>query len=155
MNDSSTTIFDALSAAPIEAIPSVGTQARQYLELLTLGVVKEIVAMQMFKGNQRSPIQALRGDHYGHWMLHSILDEKGRIYSRELDWRHLSGDKILDAQARLERKKELKEFSCKKAVQGHVRMPQAIAEKNDALAEYFLGLGEAANDVLNKKTSIR
>ncbi|NQY88362.1 MAG: hypothetical protein HRT51_11580 [Colwellia sp.] len=131
---------------PEKSVPRIGTQPRQYIDLILQGPVEELDAMLMFKGNQRSPIQALRGDDHDHWMINSILDKKGKIVSRELDWRHLSGDKALDAQARLERKKELKELSCKEAVQGHVRMPQAIAEKNDAFTEYFMGLGDAAND---------
>ena len=114
---------------PEKSVPRIGTQPRQYIDLILQGPVEELDAMLMFKGNQRSPIQALRGDDHDHWMINSILDKKGKIVSRELDWRHLSGDKALDAQARLERKKELKELSCKEAVQGHVRMPQAIAEK--------------------------
>jgi hypothetical protein len=140
---------------PEKAIPRMGTQSRQYLDLILQGPVKELDAMVIFNGNQRSPIQALRGDDYNHWMIHSVLDERGRIISRELDSRHLSGDIKLDAQARCERKKEFKALSCKEAVQGHLRMPQAIADKNNSLAEYFMGLGDAANDDLNEKTSIR
>jgi len=135
-------------------IPRIGTQARKYLDLLLQGPVKECDAMLMFKGNQRSPIQILGGDSGGNWLLHSILDESGVIEMRLLDWRHLSDDKKLDGQARLERKKELKELSCKEAIQGHVRMPIAIAEKNNAIAKHLMGLGDAANDEPNKKASI-
>ncbi len=131
---------------PEKAIPRIGTQPRQYIDLLMLGPVKEVDAMLMFNSNQRSPIQALRGDDHEYWMIHSILDEKGRIVSRELDWRHLSGDKVLDAQARLERKKKLKELSCKEAVQGHKRMPKAIADRDNAEEELRMSFGDAAND---------
>tara|TARA_R110000744_G_scaffold158285_7_gene274290 strand:- start:1144 stop:1581 length:438 start_codon:yes stop_codon:yes gene_type:complete len=139
---------------PENAIPSVGTKARHYLDLVLQGPVKEHYAMLLFKGNQRSPIQILGGDKGGHWLLHSIRDENGLIISRELDWRHLSGDKALDTQARRERKKMYKASSCKDALQGHSRMPKAIADKNKSQAEYFMGL-DAANDASNKKTSIR
>jgi hypothetical protein len=136
---------------PEKAIPLIGTQPRQYFDLILQGPVTELDAMIMFKGNQRSPIQALRGDDYGHWMLNSILDEKGRIYSRELDWRHLSGDQILDAQARRERRKQLKEISAKEAKQGRVREAKAIQEREEAQAEYFKSLGDAANEATFKK----
>jgi|GEM_PF-2696408 len=107
-----------ISFFPENAIPRMGTQPRQYIDLILQGPVEELDAMLMCKGNQRSPIQALRGDEHDHWMIHSILDKKGRIVSRELDWRHLSGDNTLDAQARLERKKELEALSFKEAIQG-------------------------------------
>jgi hypothetical protein len=135
-----------LFTAPNEAIPLIGTQARQYLDLLTLGEVKESDAMLLFNGNQRSPIQALGGDEYCHWLIHPIKNNEGIIVFRVLDERHFSGDKKLDADARKERRHEFKKRSHKQAKEGVARESKARQELSEATSEYLLSLGDAAND---------
>jgi len=135
-----------LFTAPNEAIPPLGTNARQYLDLLALGEVKENDAMVLFNGNQRSPIQDLGGDRYCNWFIRPIENEQGVIIARKLNERHFSGDKQLDADARKERKRTLKECSHKQAKQGRIREKKAFQERAEAQKEFFLSLGVAAND---------
>jgi hypothetical protein len=135
-----------LFTAPNEAIPPLGTNARQYLDLLALGEVKESDAMLLFNGNQRSPIQDLGGDRYCNWLIRPIENEQRVIIARKLDERHFSGDKQLDTDARKERKRTLKESSHKQAKQGRIREKKAFQEREEAQKEFFLSLGIAAND---------
>ncbi|RHW76803.1 hypothetical protein [Colwellia sp. RSH04] len=135
-----------LFIAPNEAIPPLGTNARKYLDLLALGEVKESEAMLLFNGNQRSPIQDLGADRYCNWLIKPIENEQGVIVARKLDERHFSGDKQLDADARTERKRILKDRSHKQAKQGRIREPKAFKELTEAQREFFLSLGVAAND---------
>lgn len=135
-----------LFTAPNEAIPQMGTNARQYLNLLALGEVKESEAMLLFNSNQRSPIQDLGGDRYCNWLIKPIVNEQGVIVARKLDERHFSGDKQLDSDARIERKRILKERSHKQAKQGRIRESKALQERTEAQREFFLSLGVAAND---------
>jgi hypothetical protein len=102
--------------------------------------------MLLFNGNQRSPIQALGGDDYCHWLIHPIKNDKEIIVSRILDERHFSGDKKLDADARKERRHELKKRSHKQAKEGVARESKARQELSEATSEYLLSLGEAVND---------
>jgi len=135
-----------LFTAPNEAIPPSGTNARQYLDLLALGEVKESDAMLLFNGNQRSPIQDLGCDRYCNWFIRPIENKDSVIDSRKLDERHFSGDKQLDADARAERKRILKDRSHKQAKQGRIREPKAFQELTEAQREFFLSLGVAASD---------
>lgn len=136
---------------PTHSIPSIGTKARKYLDLLFEGVVKESEAMLLFNGNQRSPIQELGGDRFGNWSIETIENDYGIITARKLDDRHLSGDPNLDAEARKQRRKTLKETSHKQAKQGRIREPRASKELAEAQAECFSGLGNAANESQYKK----
>jgi hypothetical protein len=99
----------------------------------------------------RSALQDLRGDKRSHWLIHSSICERTHAKTIQLDPRHLSGNAEQDAEARRERRKQLKEVSAKEAKQGRIREPKAVRERGEANAEYFKSLGNAANDPAFKK----
>ena len=142
-----------LFIAPDGAIPKAGTNAAKLLTLLMSGEpVNELELAVIFYSNQRSPIQDLGGDKLLHWLIHPIINEQGKIVARQLDKRHLSGCAKLDSDARKERRKQLKQLSYKQAKQGRIREPKIRFECSEATKDYFLSLGDAANDsVLDKK----
>ena len=133
--------------APDGALPKSGTQAAKLLALLKNGSeVEELKLADIFESNQRSPIQDLGSDYLLNWLIHPIENEQGKIIARQLDHRHLSGCPMLDANARKERRKQLKERSYKQAKQGRIREPKIKLEHSEASRVYFLSLGDAAND---------
>ncbi len=141
-----------LFTAPDGALPKSGTQAAKLLELLKNGSeVKELKLADIFESNQRSPIQDLGSDNLLNWLIHPIENEQGKIIARQLDHRHLSGCIKLDANARKERRKQLKERSYKQAKQGRIREPKIKLEHSEASRDYFLSLGDAANEPIFEK----
>ena len=149
MNNSNTTLFGALSAAPLEAIPKANTKAYQLLLWVIDGKKHDrskLILDPKLGETLRVALQDLRGDKLLHWFIHSDVCEHSGAKTIQLDPRHLSGDKERDAEARRERRKQLKEVSAKEATLGRIREPKALREMNEAQIAYLLSLGDAAND---------
>jgi hypothetical protein len=141
-----------LFTAPEGAMPKPGTQAHKLLSKLEYGhAIPEMELAFLFNSNQRSAIQDLGSDSLQNWNILPIEDESGKIVARQLDPRHLSGDPILDLEARRERRLLLKKRSHKQAHQGRVREPKAYKELNEVESEMLKALGNAANDCSFKK----
>jgi len=154
MNNSNTTLFGALSAAPLEAIPKANTKAYQLLLWVIDGKKHDrskLILDPKLGETLRVALQDLRGDKLLHWLIHSDVCEHTGAKTIQLDPRHLSGDIEQDAAARRERRKQLKEVSAKEAKQGRIREPKAVREMSLAQAEYFKSLGDAANEPSFKK----
>lgn len=154
MNNSYTTIDDAIMAAPFAAIPNSYTKAYHLLLWLSDGKKHDrnkLILDPSLGESMRSALQELRGDKLRHWLIHSSVCEHTGEKTIQLDPRHLSWDTELDAEARRERRKQLKELSAKKATEGRKREPKAIREKAEAQAEYLQSLGDAANEPSFKK----
>jgi hypothetical protein len=133
------------SHIPLEYIPEIGTSSYELFVMLCEG--KPIERWQPSLGeSMRSALQMLRGDRLGHWRIHSVKVNGKRQTLLLLDPRHLSGDSKQDRAARRERKSELKRASYNDAELGHKRLQKAYREMSEALKEYFMGLGVAAND---------
>jgi len=129
------------ASAPNIAFPDTTHDAfRMLMDLSSGEPVPPTVFSETYSHNFRSLLQQLRGGKFEHWFIHNTKD------GYQLDWRHLSGDRELDAAARRERKKRLKEVSHKEASQGKKREPKALCEFLEANQEYFEALGGAAND---------
>lgn len=123
----------SLLGVPFEAIPLNGTQSRSMLnKFITGDSVPEQDLCDEFGRNYRSHLQQLRGDRYLHWRFIDERDAQNIIVARRLDTRHLSGDRKLDALARAERRKELREDSHREAVDGASRVRSAYAELEEA-----------------------
>jgi hypothetical protein len=133
------------SHIPLEYIPEIGTSSYELLVMLCEG--KPIERWQPTLGESfRSALQILRGDRLGYWRIQSVkVDDKTQTLLL-LDARHLSGDLEQDRAARRERKSEFKRVSYNDAELGHKRLQKAYREMSEALKEYFMGLGVAAND---------
>lgn len=140
-------IHPIYASAPSTAFPDTSCKAFGMLIDLASGEpIPKAHFVAVYSDTFRSPLQQLEGDKCEHWLIHRIKDDKGITGAYQLDWRHLSGDRELDATARRERKKELKEVSYKEAEQGKKREAKAFCELLKAKNEYFEALGEAAND---------
>jgi hypothetical protein len=141
------TLNPLYSSAPDSAIPETHTTPFAMLMELSSGQpILRSHLVEIFTDTYRSPLQILEGDDCDHWLIHRVKNDQKKVIAYQLDWRHLSGDRELDAEARRERKKELKEISYKEANQGKKREPKALCELLKAKNEYFEALGEAAND---------
>lgn len=150
MNDSLTSLFPA---APLEMIPTAKAEM-PYKVLKMLANGKQLDRQELTKllgETWRSGLQSLRGDRYGHWLIHTVKKPNNRVTNLQLDPRHFSDDPNQDAAARRERKKNLKKDSCKQALHESKRLAKAIRELTEAQKEYLLGLGDAANDEDTKK----
>jgi hypothetical protein len=154
MNGSITSLFDVFNVAPLEAIPKSNTKAYYLLFWLVDGKKHDrnkLIFDPLLGESMRSALQDLRGDKLSHWLIHSSVCERTGAKTIQLDPRHLSGDIEKDAEARRERRKQLKEVSAKEATQGRIREPRALRERGVAQAEYFKSLGDAANEPSFKK----
>ncbi|MCE0557408.1 hypothetical protein [Motilimonas sp. E26] len=121
--------------APDKAIPKPKAQAYKYLSaLINNDEVSELDLLIMFKGSQRAPLQKLEGDRHEYWNIIPIK-KNGVIVARKLDPRHKSGCPNLDAEARQERKVELREVSRKQAESESKRLPKAIVQYEQAVEE--------------------
>jgi hypothetical protein len=135
------TLSPIYASAPSSAFPDSDHPAlRMLLDLSSGEPVPATDLVDAYSHNFRSLLQRLRGDDFGYWLISNTKN------GYQLDWRHLSGSRKLDAEARRERKKELKGISYKEAKQGKDREPKALYEFMRASQEYFNLLGEAAND---------
>lgn len=149
MNGSRKSILEVFSAVPLEAIPKSNTKAYRLLLILADGKEHDrnrLILDPLLGESMRSALQDLRGDKLLHWLIHSSVCKRTGAKTIQLDPRHLSGDTEQDAEARRERRKQLKEVSAKGATQGRIREPRALRERDLAQAEYFKSLGDAAND---------
>jgi hypothetical protein len=138
-----------IKAAPLESIPKLKTKAYRLLSFLVDGNKHDrnrLILDPLLGESMRSALQDLRGDKLSHWLIHSSVCEDTGAKTIQLDPRHLSGDTEQDAEARRERRKQLKEESAKGAIQGRIREPKALRERGVAQAAYFKSLGNAAND---------
>jgi hypothetical protein len=142
-----------LFSSPDGSLPKIGTQAAKLLNLVKHGEkIEELMLADIFESNQRSPIQDLGSDNLLNWLIHPIENDRGKIIARQLDIRHLCGCPKLDSDARKERRKQLKERSYQQAKQGRIREPKSKQECAEAIRDYFLSFGDAANDaILDKK----
>lgn len=119
--------------APACAFPRLNSKTRMMLALLLRdeSVTEEEICRQ-FRHNYRSLLQYLEGDRYL-WRIINVLGADGEIVARKLDDRHKSGDPRLDAQARHERRVELKTKSATQAIHENRRAAIARAELADAI----------------------
>ena len=134
--------------APLEAIPTA-TQRGANLLLEKLSDCKPHSREEIAKllgANYRSPLQALKGERFKFWLIHSVEQDNSKATFLQLDPRHRSADPEQDIAARLERRKQLKQESYKEAQQGWKRMPKAHTAMLEADRAYFQSLGGAAND---------
>lgn len=113
--------------APACAIPKTNTKAYRLLALLAKGEpVPEVHILIELGGNNRSQLQALKSKRCGYWNLIPEYNDKGIIISRTLDTRHLSGDPMLDARARSERRLELANESLRLSINEQARANKAF-----------------------------
>ena len=123
--------MDKLTYLPSQYFPAPNTQARKALMIVADGLSHpKADFFQELGDDPRSALQALRGDAYGFWLIHNLGDKKG-IY--QLDSRHLSSNRGLDQQARIQAEIEYTERSRKKSEQGAKHLPKAL--ENEAAAK--------------------
>ncbi|WOD08097.1 hypothetical protein [Marinomonas sp. GJ51-6] len=145
MTDTLTHLF---LGAPLETIPTSKNKA-PYIALKLLADGKTHARDELTKllgETWRSGLQRLRGDDFQYWLIHSVKQPNSKITDLQLDPRHLSGNPVQDAAARLERCRQLKRDSYKEAQQGWKRLPKAHTAMLEADKAYLQSLGEAAND---------
>lgn len=119
--------------APVCAFPRLNSKTRMMLALLLRDEsVTEKELCRQFGHNYRSFLQRLEGDRYL-WRIINVLGADGEIVARRLDDRHKSEDPRLDAQARHERRVELKTKSATQAIHEKRRAAIARAELADAI----------------------
>lgn len=124
-----------LKTAPASAIPHVNSKSYKLLALLAKGdPVPEVHILIELGGNNRSQLQALKGEQYEYWNIINERNDKGIIVSRSLDPRHVSGNPKLDARARAERRLQLASDSLKQAINEQARASKAFAEWSEAEA---------------------
>ena len=125
-------------------IPHTGSKSRTVFDLLVDGVKRKFLASinESYRG---SALEDIESDRYGNWLIDRYKDSDGDS-SLKFNYRHLCGDRSLDAEARRIRRKERSEFSLKLAKQGQKRIPEAEVDASVALRAYFMNLGEAANE---------
>ncbi|MDF2413045.1 hypothetical protein [Aeromonas sp. 1HA1] len=134
------------NCAPALAFPRLNCKARMVLALLLRDEsVTEKELCRQFGHNYRSLLQRLEGDRYL-WRIINVLGADGKILARKLDDRHKSGDLRLDAQARHERRVELRTKSAAQAINEAQRAARASVEKLEAieLLEVFNAKNESA-----------
>jgi len=114
-------------------IPAPNTQAYTLLSILSDGEnhIKQNI-MCVLGDDPRSPLQALRGEKYGFWLIHNTGLKKGQY---QLDQRHLTGNRADDHEARLEAEIELRKRSRKQAERETTRYPLALAAEEKALIQ--------------------
>ena len=111
-------------------MPSINTLAYKLLATLADGLPRSTQELISALGTDpRSPLQALKNDSHGFWLIHNTGSPKG-IY--QLDKRHLSGDRELDIKARTERELEYLRETRKIAEAETIRLPKAIMEEAEA-----------------------
>jgi len=129
---------DSFSHIPKIHIPSFGTRAYQLLLILSDGLPHTTRELTIALGSDpRSPLQALRGEVYGFWLIHNLGDSIGNYV---LDSRHLSGDIKQDFEARQIAEITLRERSREIAERESYRLANAKALEETAKAERQLTL---------------
>jgi hypothetical protein len=125
-------------------IPMKIYKSGQVLELLINGISRNELAKQV-NNYYGSPLEDLEGKRYGYWLVDRYVNEHDENCLK-LNYRHLSGDIKLDREARLIRRKQRASNCLKKNNNEIKRSPGVQFEDSDATKEYFLLLGESAND---------
>jgi len=108
---------------PSQFMPKVNTQAYKLLAAIADGHKHDKQElMVVLDDDPRSPLQALRGEKHGFWVIHNVGSTKG-VY--QLDECHLSGDRDIDQQVRVQA--ELKFLKCSRqlAERETMRLPKA------------------------------
>lgn len=109
---------------PGKYLPLPTTHAYRLFSILCDGLPhRKTELMNTLNDDPRSALQSLRGPTHGFWLIHNIGRPKG-VY--QLDSRHLSGDRDLDLQARIERELQYLAESRAKAQSEQRRLPNAI-----------------------------
>ncbi|WP_022941376.1 hypothetical protein [Psychromonas hadalis] len=134
-------------------IPLSKYKSSQVLELVTNGVSRKILASEV-DHYQGAPLEDLEGKRYGYWLIDRYVNECGENCLK-LNDRHLSGDIKLDLEARRIRRKQRASDCLKKNNKEIKRSSKVQFENSEAQKEYFLSLGESANDSESKKSTER
>lgn len=130
--------------APNDAIPDLGTEQRQILDLLWSNEKVERQTLVAIDENFRTYLQDLGNEDFGFWNIIRLKERGSRRFTHiTLDSRHLEG-REQDQIARAERRKALKIKSCQRAKGEAERLEKATKEQEEAL-DYWNGLvkGEA------------
>jgi len=130
-------------------IPLSKYKSSQVLELVTSGVSRKRLASEV-EHYHGAPLEDLEGKRYGYWLIDRYVNACGENCLK-LNYRHLSGDTKLDLEARRIRRKQRAIDCLKKNNKEIKRSPEVQSENNEAQKEYFLSLGESANDSESKK----
>ncbi len=139
-----TSITELLYFVDSNNIPPLDSKSRPIFNLLVTGVKRKELRL-VNESYHGSPLEDLEAEKYGFWLIDRYKDEQGESCLM-FNYRHLAGDRMLDLEARKIRRKNRAEYSLKKAKQGESRIPEAWVELNKAQMEYFLSLGDAANE---------
>ena len=125
-------------------IPLSKYKSSRVLELLINGVSRKRLASEVdhYHG---APLEDLEGKRYGYWLIDRYVNECGKNCLK-LNHRHLSGDINIDLEARRIRRKQRAIDCLKKNNKEIKRSPKVQFENSEAQKEYFLSLGDAAND---------
>jgi hypothetical protein len=132
-------------------VPLSKYKSNQVLELVKKGVSREALSNQV-KNYHGAPLEDLEGKRYGYWLIDRYVNEHDEN-SLKLNYRHLSGDTKLDREARAIRRKQRAIDCLKKNSKEIKRSSKVQFENGEAQKEYFLSLGESANDSESKKPS--
>ena len=134
-------------------VPLSKYKSSQVLKLVTAGVSRKKLASEVdhYHG---APLEDLEGKRYGYWLIDRYVNECGENCLK-LNYRHLSGDINLDLEARRTRRKQRGIDCLKKNNKEIKRSPKVQFENSEAQKEYFLSLGESANDSEDKKSTER
>ncbi len=125
-------MMENLHYLPSQYMPSMNTLAYKLLAVLADGQAHEKQELLLaLEDDPRSPLQALRGESHWFWLIHNIGSPKG-VY--QLDKRHLSGNRDVDLEARLEAQIQLLECSRLQAERETLRLPRAIEAESLAKA---------------------
>jgi len=125
-------------------IPLTEYKSNQVLEFVAMGISRDELAKQV-KHYHGAPLEDLEGKRYGYWLIDRYVNEHNENCLK-LNYRHLSGDIKLDMEARTIRRKQRASDCLKKNNKEIKRSPKVQFENNEAQKEYFLSLGESAND---------
>ncbi|MGL4712714.1 MAG: hypothetical protein ACRCWP_09195 [Shewanella sp.] len=132
-NAANDAFLNLLQTAPANSIPRSDTRAYKLLALLASGEpVPEARILADLGWHYRSPLQRLMKGACEFWNIIPVYDDKGVIEARRLDCRHLSGDPMLDARARAERRLELARMSFAQSIHEKARTGKASAELAEA-----------------------
>ena len=119
--------------APNDAIPDLGTEQRQILDLLWSNEKVERQTLVAIDENFRTHLQGLGNEDFGYWNIIRLKERGSRRFTHiTLDSRHREG-REQDQIARAARRKELKTRSCQLAKGEAVRLEKAIKEQAEAL----------------------
>ncbi|PKG37641.1 hypothetical protein [Psychromonas sp. Urea-02u-13] len=125
-------------------IPHINSKSRLVLDLVLNGISRNELAIHV-KNFHGAPLQKLEGKRFGYWLIDRYINELGEK-SLIANYRHLSGDKNLDREARRIRRKDRAIYCDEKNKKEVQRTPVVQLEHSEAQKEYFLSLGVAANE---------